>query len=188
MMLFLQSSTFQIVVSTILADVPWEHWVFIGVLTLVAFFLIRKKCSVYGAVAMGITVFIGLSLLDLAVVIRLGNELSKDIGFDLAAEYNRLVHAGELRRVEMLCNVAAFVPFGFFLSEFFSSTKRFRFWRQIGYVTFIGFGLSLCIECLQWILRVGIFELTDLVLNTAGICFGAGLSLIGRKVLGFDKH
>ncbi len=39
-------------------------------LALTVILLIRKKCSVYGAVAIGLTVFMGLFVLDAVVVIR----------------------------------------------------------------------------------------------------------------------
>ena len=68
----------------------------------------------------------------------------------------------------MFANVAVFVPFGFFLSEFLSTTKCFASNRQIGLVALAAFGLSLCIESLQLLLRVGFFELMDLVMNTVG--------------------
>ena len=87
----------------------------------------------------------------------------------------------------MLFNIVVFVPFGFFFSEFISSTTRLSAWRRLGYATLASFGLSLCLECLQLFLRVGFFELTDLVLNTAGGFIGAGLALLGRKVLGIGK-
>lgn len=41
-----------------------------GVVGWTVILLIRKKCSVYGAMAWGLTVFIGLFLLDTAVGIR----------------------------------------------------------------------------------------------------------------------
>ena len=46
--------------------------------------------------------------------------------------------------------------------------NRTGFWRRVGLVTLAAFGLSLCIECLQLVLHVGFFEVTDLVMNTVG--------------------
>ena len=106
------------------------------------------------------------------------------ICIDLSAEYNLLIHGGENRRVEMLANVAVFVPFGFFLAEFLASTKRFSAWRRIGLATLAGFGLSLCIECLQLVLRVGWFEVTDLVMNTVGAGVGGSLEVVGEEGVG----
>ena len=50
-----------------------------------------------------------------------------------------------------------------------------------------GFGLSLYIVCLQLLLRVGIFELTDLVMNTVGAFVGALISAGVRKVVAGRK-
>lgn len=138
----------------------------------------------YGAIALGLTVFTGLFLLDAAVVIRLSSNVHPETVFSLAAEYHRLIHGGTARRTEMLSNVAAFIPFGFFLSEFLASLKRTGSWRRVGWVVLAAFGLSLCIECLQLILHVGFFELTDLVMNTMGGGVGACLSAGLRKVVG----
>ena len=46
--------------------------------------------------------------------------------------------------------------------------------------TLAGLGLSLLIESLQWVFHIGIFELTDIFLNTFGTFVGAALPLGGR--------
>ncbi len=74
--------------------------------------------------------------------------------------------------------------FGFFQPEFLASTKRFSAWRRIGLATLAGFGLSMCIECLQLVLRLVFFEVTDLVMNTVGAGVGAGLAAGVRGVGG----
>lgn len=109
-------------------------------------------------------------------------------GFSLLAEYHRLIHGGPARWTEMLANVAVFVPFGFFLSGFLFTTKRFSARRQIGCVALVAFGLSLCIETLQLVFHLGVFEITDLVLNTLGGVVGALLSVGVRKVVGERRH
>ena len=152
-------------------------------LTLTIILLIRKKCSAYGAIALGLMVFMGLFLLDTTVVIRLSSTVHSENGFSLAAEYHRLIHGGTARRTEMLSNVAAFIPFGFFLSEFLASLNRTGSWRRVGWVVLAAFGLSLCIECLQLIMHVGFFELTDLVMNTVGAFVGAGVAILFRRFL-----
>ena len=182
-------SSFQTYIRTILTPFPRVHWAIICILALAltTILIIRKKWSVYGSIVLGITVFIGLFLLDTAVGIRYFGFFHHTAGFDLKVDIIHFTDAGEFRRVEILSNIAVFVPFGFFLSEFLSTTKRFSVWHRIGYVTLAAFGLSLCIECLQLILRVGLFELTDLVMHTVGAFLGAGLALLGRKVLRIDK-
>ena len=163
---------------------PWKHWLVIGILSLalIAFLLVRKRHSAYGAICLGITVFIGLFLLDTAVLIRWGDGVNRTVGFNLASEYQRLLDGGVHRWTEMLANVAVFVPFGFFLTEFLATTKRFGAWQRIGRVALAAFCLSLCIESLQLVFHLGVFEITDLVLNTVGGVVGASLSLGWRML------
>ena len=172
----------------VFAHARWEHWVIIGLLSLAltGFLLIRKKVSVYGAICLGVTVFMGLFLLDTAVLIRIGDGVAHKTGFDPGYELHYFLFGGMVRWTEMFANIAVFVPFGFFLSEFLSMTKRFgassafSARRQMGRVALAAFGLSICIESLQLILRLGVFEITDLVLNTVGGVIGAWVA--GRSL------
>ena len=167
---------------TIFAQVPWPHWVVMGMLSLalIVIPLFRKRHSVYGTFCLGLAVFIGLFLLDATVLSRLSDTAHHENRFSLAAEYHRLIHSDAVRWTEMLANVVAFVPLGLCLSEFMASTKRFSTGRRLWLSTLGGFSLSLCIECLQLLLQVGYFELTDLVMNTIGAFFGAGAALLIR--------
>lgn len=162
-------------------SIPWVHWFVIGFLSmaLTAFHLSRKKCIKYGTICLGMTFFILLFLIDTAVLIRLGDGLNHSAEISLASEYNRLVHGGVARWIEMLSNVGVFVPFGFFLSEFLFATGRVDTQHRLGYVIMAAFVLSLSIECLQLILSLGVFEVTDLVLNTLGGFVGASLATVG---------
>ena len=172
-------STLQTYIRGILAHIPGVHWAVIGLvsLALTVFLAGRWKCSVYGAIALEIAVFSGLFLLDTAVVIRYLGMMGHASGYDLAFDFERLFRSAS-GSAEMLSNLAAFVPFGLFLSEFLASTKSFGAGRRLGLVTLAGFGLSLTIECLQLLLRVGFFELTDLVMNTLGAFVGEGMSVV----------
>lgn len=177
-------SVLQTYIRGIVAHVPATHWTVIGALslTLTIFLAGRKNCSVYGAIALGITVFSSLFLLDTAVVIRYFGMMGHESGYNLAFDFARLFRHGS-GSAEMLTNLAAFIPFGLFLSEFLASAKRFSAGRRLGLATLVGFGLSLCIECLQLLLRVGFFELTDLVMNTLGAFVGAGVAVLIRRFL-----
>ena len=73
-------------------------------------------------------------------------------------------------------NVAAFLPFGFFLPEI---------WRQVGrwYTTIaLSFPTSLCIELMQLVTKVGSFDVDDLLLNTIGGYLGYLLFRTARGV------
>ena len=63
-------------------------------------------------------------------------------------------------------NVLAFVPFGFFLPV--HSVRCRKFWCTVLY----SFELSLSVEVLQLICKVGSFDVDDLLLNTVGGCLG----------------
>ena len=150
----------------------------------------------YGAIAMGLTVFMGLFLLDTAVVIRYLGITPHTSGYNLTLDLSRIFRKSGQGPVETLSNIAVFVPFGFFLGEFLAeasvgssadpeaATKRLGAWRRVGRVTLVSLGLSLCIELLQLLLHVGFFELTDLVMNTVGAFGGALMSVGVRKMVG----
>ena len=173
---------------SILGHIPWEHWVGMVVVALAwtIILLIRKKYSVYGAIAWGLTVFMALFLLDTAVVIRYLGLMKHSAGHNLTLDFSRMFQKTGLGQAESICNVAVFVPFGLFLSEFLASAMQLRPGRQLGLATLAVFGLSLCIESLQLVLKVGFFELTDLVMNTVGAFVGAEMAVVGRMVLGRD--
>ncbi len=175
---------------SILTHVPWVHWVVMLVvsLALTVILLARKKCSAYGAIAMGLAVFIGLVLLDTAVLIRHLGLLRHGVGRNLGFALDRLLHGSEGARSEVISNLIVFIPFGFFLAEFLASLKRFSIGRRLGVAALTAFGLSLCIELLQLILKVGYFEVMDLVLNTLGGFVGALMSVGVRKVVGEWCH
>ena len=149
--------------------------------------LIRKKCSVYGAIALGLTVFMGLFLLDTAVGIRYLGIMKHAAGHDLTLDFSRMFRKSGQGPVETLSNFAVFVPFGFFLGEWMAALNRTGSWRRVGLVTLAAFGLSLCIECLQLVLHVGFFEVTDLVMNTLGAFIGASLVILWRAIFFREK-
>ena len=164
-----------------LSHIPLWHWAVMGIMALLVAFLFRKRCSAYGAVFLGLMVFAGLFLIETAVLLRYIGILPHGSGVNFHLSCS-IFHGSIYSRAEDISNIAVFVPFGFFLSEFLASKKQFNAGRRIGLGTLVAFGFSLCIECLQFILQVGYFELTDLVMNTAGAFVGAGLSLLARAV------
>ena len=63
-------------------------------------------------------------------------------------------------------NVIGFLPFGFFLPIL---SRRLR---NGAVVTALGFGLSLLVESIQLVFKVGCFDVDDLILNTLGVLLG----------------
>ena len=90
------------------------------------------------------------------------------IPFREIIRYYSNVEALGLRAVfaNLLGNVIAFIPFGFFYPIIIKRHKSF--WR-----TFFGaLLLSLCIETIQFVTKVGAFDVDDLILNTFGGIMG----------------
>lgn len=80
-------------------------------------------------------------------------------------------------------NVAAFVPFGTLLPVF--SVRCRKIWMTVYY----SFELSLLVELLQLVTRVGSFDVDDLILNTLGGMLGFLLYLLGKYMFrGGDEH
>lgn len=70
--------------------------------------------------------------------------------------------------LNFVMNIVAFIPFGFFLPFLSYSAAR----KKFTYVIFCAFGFTLTIEFTQLILRVGTFDVDDILLNTIGGLIG----------------
>lgn len=68
--------------------------------------------------------------------------------------------------INIVGNVAAFMPFGFFLPII---SRRSKKWYN---TVMLGFGFSLTLETLQLIFMVGSFDVDDMILNTLGAAVG----------------
>ena len=66
-------------------------------------------------------------------------------------------------------NVIAFVPFGFMMPIL---KMKYRYSKRVIGMTFF---LSLTVECIQLLTRVGSFDVDDLILNTLGGVLGFGM-------------
>jgi glycopeptide antibiotics resistance protein len=68
--------------------------------------------------------------------------------------------------INIFGNVAAFIPFGIFLPMFFVRCRR------LPLTVFYSFELSLLIETLQLVTKLGTFDVDDIMLNTLGGLIG----------------
>ena len=74
---------------------------------------------------------------------------------------------------ETAMNVLVFIPFGFYLNMLGVSG---------GKTVFRGFLLSFAFEACQYLLAIGISDMTDLLTNTLGTAIGVGLYLLIREI------
>ena len=94
------------------------------------------------------------------------------IAFFLAPRYinwipfsEPLIVDGKIVFAEMSFNLISFIPLGVCFPLIKTNLSSLRI---IG----TGFLISLLFECLQYILAIGITDITDLTLNTLGVCVG----------------
>ncbi len=80
--------------------------------------------------------------------------------------------------MNLLGNVAAFLPFGFILAMLSPKSRK---WYLVLFLSLLG---SLAIESLQLITRRGSFDVDDLMLNTLGGVLGYGCFRIAVKIRG----
>lgn len=76
-----------------------------------------------------------------------------------------LILNGKVDFGEMILNAVIFVPSGIYAGVLF---KRWAFGKNI----FLFFSISLLCEGLQFILRIGAFDITDIITNTLGGIIG----------------
>lgn len=69
-------------------------------------------------------------------------------------------------------NIAAFLPFGLFVMPV--SNRRINFMETV----ILTFNVSLCVEIIQLVTKVGSFDVDDLLLNTIGGLMGAGIYVV----------
>lgn len=87
--------------------------------------------------------------------------------------------------INLLGNIVAFIPFGALIRWVVNRKTR---WYQATAYTFL---FSLCVELLQLVAKVGVFDVDDLILNTLGGLMGFWiyylLLLINRRRERHDK-
>jgi glycopeptide antibiotics resistance protein len=82
---------------------------------------------------------------------------------------------GKINVSEIILNIVIFVPLGIYVGVL---SKRWKF----GIKLFSFFLVSLMFEVLQYILRVGAFDITDIITNTTGGIIGLTIFVVIEKV------
>ena len=81
----------------------------------------------------------------------------------------------------MIANIIVFIPLGLLLSV---NLKRTNFWRKLAYVALF----SVALEAIQFVLAIGITDITDVITNTFGgfigmIIYGLSNKSVDEKKL-----
>lgn len=88
-----------------------------------------------------------------------------------------LLYNGKFDYNEIFLNILIFVPLGLYVEILF---KKLSLARKI----FSFFMVSFICEILQYILRIGAFDITDIINNTFGGIIGLMLFKVGEKIFG----
>ena len=98
--------------------------------------------------------------------------------------YNLGMRTGEWRLfvLNVIGNVVVFMPIGMFLPSLFYRCKNFHF------TTILSLEISLCVEVIQLITKVGSFDVDDLLLNTFGGICGYIIYMIYHGTKRFKKR
>lgn len=97
-------------------------------------------------------------------------------------EYRKIIGV-ESFIVNIFGNIFAFAPFGFVLPIISADN------RKLLNITLLSLELSLTVELLQLIFRVGIFDVDDLFMNTLGGFIGGVCFIICHKIyISMIKH
>ena len=76
----------------------------------------------------------------------------------------------------IILNILLFVPLGVLLPMY--SKKLRRIYKTVG----IGFGITLIIEIVQYITKLGIFDVDDILNNTFGTLIGYSMYMIYNNI------
>ncbi len=83
---------------------------------------------------------------------------------------------GKIDYTEIIMNIIIFIPLGIYISILFKKLGIFGKFFSI-------FFLSLSVECLQYVFRLGSFDITDIITNSFGGTIGLVIYFIISKVL-----
>jgi len=114
------------------------------------------------------------------VLLKLSLDIPSVLGIHMRG-LNLIPFAGSsVGSTEMITNLIVFIPLGLLLSVNF---KRTNFWRKLAYIFFF----SLAAEVIQFVLAIGITDITDVIMNTFGGFLGLMLYSLSNMYADEEK-
>lgn len=124
----------------------------------------KDRLVVIGLFLCYLTLVVGVTMLN-----RVGGHTS-NLNLQLFSSYKEAWNSfSEVEWRNIILNILLFVPMGIVLPVVFKRINSF--WR----VSLTGLAIAVCIELVQFIKKIGITELDDVVNNTLGTMIGYGL-------------
>lgn len=129
-------------------------------------------------IATALLALTALSIIALTLAggdISVGRSVNLEPGAGIRAELDNVNQA--LGLVNILGNVAMFIPLGWLSVAVVLYTPTTTTWRGLGLGVLAGFGLTIAIETLQYILGRSA-DIDDILLNTTGATIGAAVAAV----------
>ena len=153
--------------------------IFLGLLFFIGYKIIyqkilkgKKTISRKNMLLYGITICYAIIVFG-AVFLSRGGGYYGEANFHLFNSYREAYHKMEISLFRnIILNILLFVPLGFLLPMYSKKLKK------IYKVVSIGFLITVLIETMQYITKIGIFEIDDIFNNTIGVLIGYCIYMI----------
>lgn len=171
-------------------NLPKTKWIILfGFIFMVLFFVLQrmgfvKNCANWvKAVICGCLLSLSCSFIFVMTLFR----RSAGTDFDFRAKpfesyYIAFVEGGTEVMLQIIVNIVMFIPIGFLLPCCFSLYEKYR------YVLITAITVSVSIELIQLIFKMGLFETDDIINNVFGAMIGLGLYVVAKRVKNYEKE
>lgn len=165
-------------------NIPSIKWVLLfGVVFMILFYVLSRKGYTKHYVKPIIIIVSGILLSLSCSFIFVMTLFGRSIGaeFDFRAKpfesyYIAFAEGGVEVMLQIIINIAMFIPVGFLLPCCFRIYEKYR------YVLITVIIASVSIELLQLIFRIGLFETDDVINNVFGAMIGLGTYVVVKKM------
>lgn len=165
-------------------NIPRIKWVLVfGFVFMFLFCFLKRKGRVKYHTNLVVTIIYGilLSLSCSFIFVMTLFKRSAGVDFDFRAKpfesyYIAFAEGGTEVLLQIIINIAMFIPIGFLLPCCFRLYEKYR------YVLITTVIVSVSIELLQLIFKMGLFETDDVINNVFGVMIGLGIYVVLKKV------
>lgn len=167
-------------------NIPRIKWVILFGFVFMVLFMVIKKKDWMKRNGNPVKTIICVSLLSLScsfifVMTIFRRSVRADFNFrtkPFESYYIAFAEGGVEVLLQIIINIAMFIPIGFLLP------CCFRLYRKYRYVLITAVIISVSIELLQLVFKMGLFETDDVINNVFGATIGLSIYMMGTKLRG----
>ncbi len=171
-------------------NIPQIKWVLLfGVVFMILFYVLSRKgytkhdARPIAIIVSGILLSLSCSFIFVMTLFRrsIGTEFNFRV-MPFESYYIAFAEGGIEVLLQIIINIAMFVPIGFLLPCCFKLYEKYR------YVLITVVIVSVSIELLQLIFKIGLFETDDVINNVFGAMIGFGVYILAKKVIEHEEE